>query len=116
MSAWRGPEPGEPAFGGQGGELWRQRGGTFNLLVAQREAVRGAPLEQRVRREQVPRPRGLASLRREASPALVRAVKLVLRHEDVRECAEHYVGSRGKSVRRQFANAGYVMPDADGDA
>eukprot|EP00964_Phaeocystis_antarctica_P111723 scaffold76019_cov66-Phaeocystis_antarctica.AAC.14 len=45
---------------------WRQRGGgTFNLLVAQCEAVRGAPLEQCVRREQVARLRSPVSLRRD---------------------------------------------------
>jgi len=49
----------------------------------------------------------LARARRDAPPAHVRAVKVVLRHAEVRDCTEHYVGGRGASVRRLFARAGY---------
>lgn len=50
----------------------------------------------------------MRKLRDDTPYEIVKLVKLILRHERVRECTEHYNGRRNANVRRTFALANFV--------
>lgn len=50
----------------------------------------------------------MTKLRDDTPYGIVRLVKLILRHERVRECVEHYNGKRNANVRRTFVLANFV--------
>lgn len=50
----------------------------------------------------------MRKLRDDTPYGIIRLVKIILRHERVRECTEHYNGKRNANVRRTFALANFV--------